>query len=278
MRGHNSSDSDPELVIIGARSNLTQSLKSKSATIVIPTSLMLNTSDSISVPKNLPLIINAFQPATQLSDLTNPTAYIDRSLLVLARSLAWAKSAHCSKIIYTSSAVVYGENQDCREDDAIQIHGLHSAVKAAAEQLTSNFASDSGLDYTIVRLFNLYGGQDQFSVIYRLLQAVKTKTPFQLINSGNAIRDFTHVLDATNAYLGLLKHDSPKILNVGSGRGMSVSNLIQFISELGIELEIENTARDEVNACVANIERLERSIDVDSFQSPFTYLAEQIQP
>jgi nucleoside-diphosphate-sugar epimerase len=278
MRGHISSDSDPELIIIGARSNLTQSLQNQSAAIVIPTNLMLETSDSISVPKNLPLIINAFQPATQLSDLTDPIAYMDRSLLVLARSLAWAKSSHCSKIIYTSSAVVYGENQDCREDDAIQIHGLHSSVKAAAEQLTSNFASNSGLDYTIVRLFNLYGGQDQFSVIYRLLQAVKTKTPFQLINSGNALRDFTHVSDATNAYLGLLKHHSPTILNVGSGRGVTVGNLIQLISELGVVLKINNIERVEVKACVANIERLEKSINVDSFQNPFTYLAEQIQP
>ena len=278
MRVQNSSDSDPELVIIGARSNLTQSLQSKSAAIVIPTSLMLDTSDSISVPKNLPLIINSFQPATQLSDLIDPIAYIERSLLVLARSLAWAKSAHCSKIIYTSSAVVYGENQDCREDDAIQIHGLHSVVKAAAEQLTSNFASDSGLDYTIVRLFNLYGGQDQFSVIYRLLQAVKTKTQFQLINSGNALRDYTHVLDATNAYLSLLKHDSPKILNVGSGRGIAVGNFIQLISELGVELKITNTERAEVKACVANVERLKKSTNVDGFQNPLTYLTEQIQP
>jgi nucleoside-diphosphate-sugar epimerase len=271
-------DSEPRLVIVGARGNLTNSLQEKTSVIVVPTAQMLNNQLSFSVPKNLPLVINAFQPATQLADLTDPVAYMDRSLLVLARALAWAKSSHCSKIIYTSSAVVYGENGDCREDDAIQIHGLHSALKVAAEQLTSNYASNSGLDYTIVRLFNLYGGLDQFSVIYRLLQAVKDKSPFQLINSGNALRDFTHVFDATNAYLGLLERDSPKILNVGSGRGMSVSNLIQFISELGIELEIENTARDEVNACVANIERLERSIDVDSFQSPFTYLAEQIQP
>jgi UDP-glucose 4-epimerase len=271
-------DSEPRLVIVGARGNLTNSLQEKTSVIVVPTAQMLNNQLSFSIPKNLPLVINAFQPATQLADLTDPVAYMDRSLLVLARALAWAKSSHCSKIIYTSSAVVYGENGDCREEDAIQILGLHSALKAAAEQLTSNFASNSGLDYTIVRLFNLYGGQDQFSVIYRLLQAVKDKSPFQLINSGNALRDFTHVFDATNAYLGLLERDSPKILNVGSGRGMSVSNLIQFISELGIELEIENTARDEVNACVANIERLERSIDVDSFQSPFTYLAEQIQP
>ena len=271
-------DSEPRLVIVGARGNLTNSLQEKTSVIVVPTAQMLNNQLSFSIPKNLPLVINAFQPATQLADLTDPVAYMDRSLLVLARALAWAKSSHCSKIIYTSSAVVYGENGDCREEDAIQILGLHSALKAAAEQLTSNFASNSGLDYTIVRLFNLYGGLDQFSVIYRLLQAVKDKSPFQLINSGNALRDFTHVFDATNAYLGLLERDSPKILNVGSGRGMSVSNLIQFISELGIELEIENTARDEVNACVANIERLERSIDVDSFQSPFTYLAEQIQP
>jgi nucleoside-diphosphate-sugar epimerase len=271
-------DSEPRLVIVGARGNLTNSLQERTSVIVVPTAQMLNAHLSFSIPKNLPLVINAFQPATQLADLTDPVAYVDRSLLVLARALAWAKSVHCSKIIYTSSAVVYGENGDCREDDAIQIHGLHSALKAAAEQLTSNYASNFGLDYTIVRLFNLYGGLDQFSVIYRLLQAVKDKSPFQLINSGNALRDFTHVFDATNAYLGLLERDSPRILNVGSGRGISVSNLIQFISELGIKLEIENTARDEVNACVANIERLERSIDVDSFKSPFTYLAGQIQP
>lgn len=270
-------DSEPRLVIVGARGNLTNSLQERTSVIVVPTAQMLNAHLSFSIPKNLPLVINAFQPATQLADLTDPVAYVDRSLLVLARALAWAKSVHCSKIIYTSSAVVYGENRNCREDDAIQIHGLHSALKAAAEQLTSNYATNSGIDCTIVRLFNLYGGQDQFSVIYRLVQAVKNNTSFKLINSGFAIRDFTHVLDATNAYLSLLDCDSPEILNVGSGRGVSVSNLVQLISELGIELEIEDTTRSEVNACVANTEKLERSIDVESFQSPFSYLTEQIQ-
>lgn len=278
MRAHINQGSDYELVIIGTRSNLTKSLQLKSKALVISSEEMLNVSNAVTVPKHLPLIINAFQPATQLSDLTDPVAYVDRSLSVLAQSLAWANSNSCSKIIYTSSAVVYGENPDCNEDDLTQIRGLHGALKVAAEQLTSNFAIHYGVNYTIVRLFNLYGGQDHFSVIHRLVQAIKSKSPFQLINSGVARRDFTHVLDATNAYLNLLNLDGPRILNVGSGRGISVSDLVLFIRELGVDLEIENATRPEVTACVANTERLEKIVSVSGFQSPFTFLAEQIQP
>jgi UDP-glucose 4-epimerase len=270
--------SDYDLVVIGARSNLTKSLQQKSKALVISSDQILDADNSVLVPKNLPLVINAFQPATQLSNLADPVAYLDRSLLVLAHSLAWANSFSCSKIIYTSSAVVYGENSDCREDHPTQIHGLHSALKVAAEQLTSNYASHYGLNFTIVRLFNLYGGQDHFSVIHRLLQAVKSKSPFQLINAGEALRDFTHVSDAANAYLSIITSDGPEILNVGSGRGISVSDLVQFIGEFGVDLEIENQTRNEVNACIANTERLEKTISVAGFQSPFTFLAEQIQP
>lgn len=278
MRPHINQSSDYDLVIVGARSNLTKSLQQKSKALVISSKEMLYAHNSISVPRNLPLIINAFQPATQLSNLADPVEYLDRSLLVLAHSLAWANSFSCSKIIYTSSAVVYGENPDCREYDPTQIHGLHSALKVAAEQLTSNFASHYGLNYTIVRLFNLYGGEDHFSVIHRLLQAVKSKSPFQLINAGEALRDFTHVSDAANAYLRILTFDSPEILNVGSGRAISVSDLVKFIVELGVDLEIENQTRNEVNACVANTKRLEKTISVAGFQSPFTFLADQIHP
>lgn len=266
-----------KLLIIGARSNLTRAIAEQSNAKVISSSEMLNPDTSILVPKNLPVIVNAFQPAIYLSDLSDPVTYLSKSLGVLARTLKWAESSQCSRLIYTSSAVVYGNNADCKEDDEVQIHGLHGALKVAAEQLVSSFARQSGLDFTIVRLFNLYGGEDRFSVLHRLAQAAITSSPFRVINSGTSVRDFTHVTDAANSYLQLTAGTNPGIINIGRGRGICVTQLIDLLRSKEIELELEHVTRDEVRACVANTERLAQFADVENFHDPLTYLSNQVQ-
>ena len=266
-----------ELVVIGARSNLTHALANRSNAIVISSSEMLNPETSILVPKNLPVIINAFQPANHLSDLSDPVKYLEQSLGILARTLEWAKFSQCSRLIYTSSAVVYGNNANCKEDDAVQINGMHGALKIAAEQLVSSFARQFGIGFTIVRLFNLFGGEDRFSVIYRLEQAARSSSPFRVINAGESLRDFTHVTDAANSYLQLTAGTNPGIINIGRGRGICVTQLIDLLRSKEIELELEHATRDEVQACVANTERLAQFADVENFLDPLTYLSNQVQ-
>lgn len=267
----------PSVAIIGARSNLTLALQSRTSAIVISTAEMLDPNYTLAVPKNIPIIINAFQPATQLSNFSDPTNYLNRSLMVLAKSLEQAKVIHPSKIIYTSSAAVYGENSNCREEDAVQTLSLHSALKATAEQMVSSFASQSGIDYTIVRLFNLYGGADRFSVIYRLLKAANMQTTFTVVNSGTAVRDFTHVSDAANTYMQLLAEPNVKLVNVGSGNGTTVAALLDVVSTEGIILRLEHCDRQEIKASVANTERLKKIIEVRKFNRPLTYLQDNLK-
>ena len=267
-----------KLVIIGARSNLTHAIANGSNAIVISSSEMLNPDASILVPKNLPVVINAFQPANHLADLSDPVKYLEQSLGILARTLEWAKFSQCSRLIYTSSAVVYGNNANCKEDDEVRVHGLHGALKVAAEQLVSSFARQSGLDFTIVRLFNLFGGEDRFSVLHRLAQAAITSSPFRVINSGTSVRDFTHVTDAANLYLRLITGANPGIINIGRGRGVRVTEFIDLLRSKGIGLVLEQVTRDEVHECVANTERLARFADIENFLDPLTYLSNQVQP
>lgn len=270
-------DERQKLVIIGARSNLTHSIANHSNATVISSREMLNTDASKIVPKNLPVIINAFQPANKLSDLSDPVEYLNQSLGVLARTLEWAKFSQCSRLIYTSSAVVYGNNADCKEDDAVQTHGIHGAFKVAAEQLVASFSLAHGIEHTIVRLFNLYGGEDRFSVIHRLVRAAKSSSPFLVINLGESLRDFTHVADAANSYLKLTAGVNPGVINIGRGKGICVAELIDVLRGKDIELEIKHVTRDEVQACVANTERLADFIDVKKFFDPLTYLSSQVQ-
>jgi nucleoside-diphosphate-sugar epimerase len=267
-----------KIVIIGGRSNLTHAIADRSDATIISSSDMLNMDISILVPKDLPVIINAFQPANQLSDFSDPVSYMNQSLGVLARTLEWAKASQCSRLIYTSSAVVYGNNADCREDDAVQTNGIHGAFKVAAEKLVSSFAQGYGIEYTIVRLFNLYGGKDRFSVIHRLEQAAKSSSPFRVINLGESLRDFTHVTDAANSYLKLIAGINPGVINIGRGEGICVTDLIDVLRSNKIELELEHVTRNEVQACVANTERLAQFTNVQQFFDPLTYLSNQVKP
>lgn len=237
---------------------------------------MTGLNNSLTIPAKLPLIINSFQPATQLGDLSNPAEYLDNALGVLARTLKWASSSQCSRVIYSSSAVVYGDNADCREQDPVQVHGLHSSLKIAAEQLVSSYAQRSGVDFTIVRPFNLFGGSDRFSVLHRIAFAAQSQTKFTLINNGDGLRDFTHVRDAATTYLELAFGKNPGILNIGRGQGISVADLIDAVQQAGIELEIESVSRTEVNVCIANTEKLSTFVNVSNFTDPVTYLLSQV--
>jgi nucleoside-diphosphate-sugar epimerase len=270
-------DERQKLVIIGARSNLTHTIANHSNATVISSREILNSDASILIPKNLPVIVNAFQPANQLSDFSDPVEYLNQSLGVLARTLEWAKSSQCSRLIYTSSAVVYGDNANCKERDAVQTHGIHGAFKVAAEQLVTSFSQAHGIDYTIVRPFNLYGGKDRFSVIHRLEQAAKSSSPFRVINLGASLRDFTHVTDAAKTYLELTVGANPGVINIGRGKGICVTELIDVLRSNEIEVELEHVTRDEVEACIANTERLGQFIDVEKFLDPLTYLSTQVR-
>lgn len=266
------SDVGGPLVVVGARSNLTRALQSVSMCHVISISEMLQQGIKIEVPENLPFVINAFQPATKLGDISAPTNYIENTLGVLARALEAAVASNCLKLIYTSSAVVYGENPNCREGDPVQIKGVHSALKIASESLVSSFALHHGIDYTIVRPFNLFGGNDHFSVVSKLIRSVQTSSPFKLINEGQALRDFTYVMDAAAVYLEVAYRPSPSIVNIGRGEGVSVRDLVSVLYDRGLEVNLENDSRAEVTKCIANTDILAQFADIRGFLSPLDYI------
>ena len=56
-------------------------------------------------------------------------------------------------------------------------------------------------NYFIMRLFNIYGDTaDKFSFIENVINSKRNKGQINLINNGNAIRDFIHVNDVAKIY------------------------------------------------------------------------------
>lgn len=218
------------------------------------------------------VVLNAFQPAIMKDDTTDPVSYVEHSLTVLAQVLAQIDDQRCDRIIYTSSSSVYGPNANCSESDPTLTTGVYGAMKIAGEELLRSFCRSNALTFTIVRPFNLFGGADRFSVIFRLLNAVVNQTPFQLINNGESIRDYVHVDDAAKVFKSLMSQDSPEIINIGRGEPSSVRNLLKQLNDAGYQVVTRSARRDEVPVCVANTELLRSFAQVDQFRDPGPYL------
>ncbi len=220
-------------IIIGERSNLTQRLKLniKNCEIISATQILNNNKiNRLKKNEKINLIINSFYPSSQLKNKIDYKLYIEQSLLTLGKVLKIYKVKNINKIIYSSSSSIY--NLTKLDLDGIQISSkdIYSLTKLLSEKILINFSKINKVNLTIARLYNIYGGDDRFSIIHNIIKAYKGKKPLIIFNNGEAIRDFIHVDEVCEIYLNLInKKKNQLICDIGKGFGFKIKDIIKSI-------------------------------------------------
>jgi UDP-glucose 4-epimerase len=201
------------------------------------------------------IIFNQFQQSTLLYTLDEPLEYVNRAILSTTNILEYIKNNNIivNKIIYTSSSSVYGNNTNSDENDDLNPKSLHASLKIANENLVSLFCEVNNIRYSITRVFNMYGGDDKFSIISKIINAYKNNETLNLINNGEAIRDFIHIDDVVYIYKKLLEvEDEIKIINIGTGIGKSVLFILDYLRKNNINVSSDSAERDELMVSISN--------------------------
>lgn len=267
-------------VIVGKNSNFSNALAERIDDAILLSSRDIlegraNLSDFGGEPLNI--IINAFWPATRLNDLSDLKGYIDSALTISAKVLDQVRACQVNKLIYTSSASVYGNNSRCKESDVLSPLSLHASLKVANERLIEQYCGEHNINFTIARLFNLYGGNDSFSVISKILDAIRENRAVTIINDGSGIRDFVYIEDAVSVYLALLEKTAPSIVNVASGHGTSVGLILEHLKIHGIHVDTNALQRDEIISSIASMESIKRLIDTEGFMRVESYILSEVE-
>ncbi len=162
-----------------------------------------------------------------------------------------------NRIVYTSSSSVYGNSEFCREADPLQPLSLHSSLKISNEKLVVSFCHQNNIDYTITRIFNMYGKDDSFSIVSKIIDSYRENRSLTIFNNGIATRDFIYIDDVVDIYKRVLnlKFAIP-ILNIGLGIGISVAEIISFLKEHNIDIEINSKFRDELKKSTADVSKM----------------------
>lgn len=267
-------------LMIGKDSNLSRKLSEKIVgSISISSRDILYDINMLKPYKNktINLIFNNFQPAVRLNDTDSSTSYIANAISTTSMVLDCFKDTTINKLIYTSSSSVYGNNILCDEKDETKPTNLHSALKIANEKLVERHCAKRDINYTIARIFNMYGGDDKFSIVSKIIKAYKNNEEITIVNNGNSIRDFIHIDDVVAIYQKLLDTKEIKILNIGSGVGSSIKNILGFLSCHGIKIKTNNIFKDELKISTADNGLLINTIQKYDFIKIEEYLQKEFE-
>jgi UDP-glucose 4-epimerase len=194
-----------------------------------------------------------------------PDLYFDVNVNGTRNLLDQMAKAKISKLVFSSTAATYGEPEviPITEGSKTKPTSPYGTTKLAVDQMITEEAK-SGLAAVSLRYFNVAGAYKSKSgwlaerhnpethLIPNLLRSTLEK-PIKIFGDdwptkdGTCIRDYIHVVDLIDAHILALENLVPgqhKIVNLGSGGGYSVTEVVSAASKvLGRDIPTEITSR-----------------------------------
>lgn len=178
-----------------------------------------------------------------------------------------AEAASVKKIIFASSAAIYGDCEEIPipESAPLTPQSPYAVSKIVGEELIKR----STIQTCSLRFFNVYGpGQSAeggyAAVIPAFKKAIQLGKECRIFGDGTQVRDFIHVYDLVKIILlSLESSDLPSEMNVASGIGTSVLDLVQLLQELNPKMAdplFERGRPGDIHTSVADISRLKENL------------------
>ena len=94
-------------------------------------------------------------------------------------------------------------------------------LKKSIEKKLLEISKELNIKILLCRIFNLYGDKDNFSIISK----IKKRKKIVLSNDGFSKRDYIHVNDASKIYRFLIKSNLVGIIDIGTGKSLSLREI-----------------------------------------------------
>lgn len=191
-----------------------------------------------------------------------PGLYYRNNLLTTANLAELAGELGISTFVHSSSCAVYGtpEQIPIRETSLLRASSPYGDSKIMAEMILNRYHQMGPLKILNLRYFNPAGAWSKYHwgeshdpethLIPNVLISALNKHPVSVFGNnydtpdGTCIRDFIHVVDLAEAHIRAIralqsKKEIPLCLNIGTGRGSSVLEVIRTAEEVtGRKIEI----------------------------------------
>ncbi len=202
--------------------------------------------------------------------IDHPLADSEINVLGTIRVLEAARHAGVGKVIFSSSAGIFGElkTMPIREDHPVEPDTPYGASKLAAEKLCLAYAKLYPIECVCLRYFNVYGVNQRYdaygNVIPIFAHRVLRGEPITIFGDGEQTRDFVNVADVAAANLGAARTAGVSgAFNIASGTRVTINHLAELIGRVsGRSTAVEHVAPrpGDVRHSLAEISRAQAAI------------------
>ncbi len=220
-----------------------------------------------------------------------PIRYYKNNLTGLLNVIECMEEFSVPKIIFSSSATVYGSPEEIPLSELSRTGGgitnPYGQTKLMCEQILTDCAkANPKLEVTLLRYFNPIGahksgliGEDPNGppnnlVPYVSQVAVGRRKVLSVYGNdydtpdGTGVRDYIHVVDLVRGHLAALSHapspGSPDIYNLGTGVGYSVLEIIKAFERASgthIPYKIAPRREGDIATCYSNPEKAAKELN-----------------
>ena len=188
--------------------------------------------------------------------VAKPLKYYDNNVVGTIKLLEVMREFDCKKIVFSSSATVYGNPKSCPIDESFDVGATtnpYGTSKYMIERILEDlYISDNSFKIAILRYFNPVGahesgliGENPNGIPNNLMPYISQVAVGKLkelsvfgsdyeTKDGTGVRDYIHVVDLANAHVKAIEYlgnetSASSILkvNIGTGTGYSVLDMIK---------------------------------------------------
>ena len=244
------------------------------------------------VAKDVRKVFESFQPTSVIhlaadkspsESISEPVKYYRNNIMGLCNVLDAMGRVECDKIVFSSSAAVYGvpSSLPITEKMSTVPTNAYGRSKLFGEALIKDWCDCSSTRGSVsLRYFNPVGAHQSGligenpekaeNIFPKIFQSINDVVPLKIYGDdyntrdGTGERDFIHVMDLANAHAsvakGLLKKTGYDFFNVGTGVGTTVLELVSMMSIVsGVDIPTEIVSRrpGDVGSAFADAARIE---------------------
>lgn len=200
-----------------------------------------------------------------------PETDIQINILGTLNMIKWCVANDVKRILFASSFVVYGDGPNTEifnESHSCNPNSMYALSKLYGERLLEIYAEPHGINWNVLRMFNVYGpGQDlsrkDQGMVSIFLSLVKENDYIPVKGRLDRFRDFIYIDDVVQGWELCLNNDQHhnEIYNLGSGDKTYLSSLIDSLIEAygkkgRIKVEEVGKTQGDILGCYADISKI----------------------
>lgn len=168
--------------------------------------------------------------------MEHPLDCIDINVNGTLMVLEEAAKAGVKKLIYASSAAVYGNSCNAirREDMSADPDSIYAVTKLDGEHYCKIFAENGKLKTVSLRYFNVFGPRQDPDSAYAAAPALFSNRAIhgqkiRIFGDGEQSRDFVYVDDVVKVNAFFMENDLEGVYNVATGKTVTINELVKRI-------------------------------------------------